>query len=213
MPRGQVADNWKDGDSPRPTLWMRFQNLVVKPDGAPPKTTAPDERSLEEIEAQIKRADDKERVIGLVAAPLAAGIGVLVSGSLINHAVDTHQSTSTYYELLWVLVGVAFLMLAMAWFRKRLFLGILMALFGLSLFNLKFWGFGVPFILAGAWYLVRAYRLHQARKASGGVTGSLRPGSRPRDTLPRPNKRYTPRTAPARRPSKPKPERPEQKAG
>ena len=48
--------------------------------------------------------------------------------------------------------------------RKRLFHGIAMALFGLAVFNLHYWGFGVPFFLVGAWYLVRAYRLEQALK-------------------------------------------------
>ena len=36
-----------------------------------------------------------------------------------------------------------------------------MALYGLAVFNLHYWGFGVPFILAGAWLLVRAYRLQR----------------------------------------------------
>jgi hypothetical protein len=78
--------------------------------------------------------------------------------------------------------------------RKRLFLGISMALFGLAVFNLHYWGFGVPFLLAGAWYLVRAYRFQQELKRA--ETGSPPPrakrstnGSRPRS-----NKRYTPPT-------------------
>ncbi|MGP0030994.1 MAG: hypothetical protein ACLPVF_10875 [Acidimicrobiales bacterium] len=211
MPVDSSAENG-ESDAARPTLWMRFQNAVVKPDSAPKKDKAPDDRTLEEIDAQIKRADDKERAIGLVAAPLAGGIAIIISGSLINHAVATHQSTTAYYELMWVLVLMSVLMLGLAWFRKRLPLGIVMALFGLSIFNLKFWGFGVPFVMVGAWYLVRAYRLHQARKAAGGESASYRPGSAnaPRAALPRPNKRYTPPTAPVKRPAKPKPE---QKAG
>ena len=35
---------------------------------------------MPEIEAAIKRADDKERLIGLLAAPVAAAIGLLVIG-------------------------------------------------------------------------------------------------------------------------------------
>jgi hypothetical protein len=97
-----------------------------------------------------------------------------------------------------------------------------MALYGLSLFNLPpYWGFGIPYILAGAWLLVRAYRLQRDLREATGQTPS-RPGSqgrqgrgrRPTDTSrPRPNKRYTPPTPPPRRsPSKRKPED-EQRAG
>ena len=55
-------------------------------------------------------------------------------------------------------------MLGAAWFRKRILIGIAMALYGLSIFNLHYWGFGFPFILGGAWYLVRAYRLSEKLK-------------------------------------------------
>jgi hypothetical protein len=190
------------------SFFQRLRYSMVKPDGPDPDSRAPDERSVKELEADIARADDKERNIGLVAAPLAGLIGILVAGNLINHAVSLHQSTSTYYDLLGVLVAMSVLMMVTALLRKRLFLGIILALYGLSIFNLKFWGFGVPFVLAGAWYLVRAYRLNQKLKlASGDGPGSQRRGyTRPSGVLPRPNKRYTPPTAPAKRPGKTKPE-------
>ena len=89
------------------------------------------------------------------------------------------------------------LILVSSLLRKRLFQGITMALFGLAVFNLRFWGFGVPFLLAGAWYLVRAYRLQQALKRAQGDAPSPPPrnGSRPANgARPRPNKRYTPPT-------------------
>ena len=66
--------------------------------------------------------------------------------------------------------------LVSALWRKRLFLGIALALFGLAVFNLHYWGFGVPFLLAGAWYLVRAYRFQQELKR---VEGSGRPDVSP----------------------------------
>jgi hypothetical protein len=65
-----------------------------------------------------------------------------------------------------------------------------MALYGLAVFNLRYWGFGVPFVMVGAWYLVRAYRLQQELKRTAGDTPSARTnGARPRS-----NKRYTPPT-------------------
>ncbi len=58
-----------------------------------------------------------------------------------------------------MLLALAFVMLIMAMRRKRLFLGMAMALYGLTVFNLHYWGFGIPFILFASWYLVRSYRL------------------------------------------------------
>jgi hypothetical protein len=169
----------------------------------------------DELAAAVARADDKERNIGLVAAPVGAIIALVTSADLINHAKSLGQSTSTYQTLTYVLLAMAALMLATAWLRKRMPLGIVMALFGLGIFNLHYWGFGLPFLLGGAWYLTRAWRLQSKLKLAGG--GSRRSYGVPNGVssnrlpsaggvLPRPNKRYTPATAKARRPSKPKPQ-------
>jgi hypothetical protein len=197
---------------------LRFQNAIVKPDdaGAEARARAADDaRSLEEIELEIARATDKERAIGLLAGPLAAIIGLIVSGTAINYAKTHGQSLSVYEELTYVILGMSVLILVSALLRKRLFMGITMALYGLAIFNLKYWGFGVPFLMAGAWMLVRSYRLDQARKKiEGGGTVARRQKDRtPRTTkYARPNKRYTPPTAPTKRPAKPNPDK-EQKAG
>jgi hypothetical protein len=156
---------------------------------------------VEEIEAAIRHADDRERIIGLVAAPLAAAVALLVMGALISNDPaallsngqpnSRHVSLPLYHELLIVLVALAVLILIMAWFRKRLYLGITLALFGLAIFNLHYWGFGVPFVMAGAWYLVRSYRLQRRlREATG--DGPWRDGSTRSGRSPRSNKRYTP---------------------
>ena len=73
---------------------------------------------------------------------------------------------------------------------------ILLALYGLAVFNLHYWGFGVPFLMAGAWYLVRAYRLNQELKRVEGSGPPARSTARPSmGARPRPNKRYTPPAA------------------
>lgn len=211
MPR----DDHVDDDVPAPSSgWQRFtaavSNFMLKPavdeasGPSSPKDTGP--TTVPEIEAVIKRADDKERLIGLLAAPVAAAIGLLITASLIAHdptEASKHVRPSLYLELGAVTMVLALVMLAMAWFRKRTFLGIAMALYGLSVFNLHYWGFGLPFILAGAWYLVRSYRLSEKLKLAkaGGADGSPDRAA-PR---PQPSKRYTPPTAPSRRPPKPKP--------
>ena len=176
------------------TRWQRLKYTLVRPDGAEESNVA-DERSVEELEEAIRRSDDKERAIGLVAGPLAAIVAILVGSNTIQHAKDTHQSVSVYDELTYVLLGLSVLILVSSMLRKRLFQGITLALFGLAVFNLRFWGFGVPFLLAGAWYLVRAYRLQQALKKAQAAAPSppKRNGSRPPNgARPRPSKRYTP---------------------
>lgn len=205
-------------DDPRPTppaqgLWRRLahgptdlplgerlREAFLKP--APTDAEGdgrPDDRSLEELRDAERYADDRERLLGVVAAPLAAAIGFFISNYLIQHDPPAflkdgapnplHGSVATYHVLELVLLALSLVILAMAWYRRRLFLGIALALFGLGVFNLHYWGFGVPFLAAGAWLLVRAYRAHQAVKTAVG-DGRSRGGA----SLPRPkaNKRYTP---------------------
>lgn len=181
-------------------MWERLKYSMVKPDDEPGAKDQPEDRPAEEIQGEIQRATDKERAIGLIAAPVAAAIGFLIISALINHdpAVGTknYVNPSLYHELLAVLLALSLLILGTALWRKRLFLGIALALYGLAVFNLHYWGFGIPFVLAGAWFLVRAYRLQQELKRvdpsavpprrTNKATGSSN-GARPRA-----NKRYTP---------------------
>lgn len=190
----------------RAPLGDRLRSAFLKPPkpGAGPAASVRPS-SLEELEDSVKYADDKERMIGLVAAPLAAAIGLLVIDALISrdpaaHLADgavnkLHVSVSLYHELLLVLLGLSLVMLATALWRKRLYLGMATALYGLALFNLHWWGFGVPFILVASWLLVRAYRLQrdlkQARgegRSHAGSTSLGPPGGARRPA----NKRYTP---------------------
>src|SRR5450631_2749585 len=161
-------------DPDKPTLSERFTRAVIKADSRPNAEPQGPE-TVEELEAAVSHADDRERLIGLAAAPLAG----LVASSLGSKAAKPTSSVDS--SLVLVLFGLAFIMLGSAWFRKRLFLGISCALYGLSVFNLHYWGFGVPFLLIGSWYLVRAYRLGQKlklAKADDGPTGSGGPARR-----------------------------------
>ncbi len=211
--RFRAAPRRLKGDSDKGSLGSRLRDAMLKPvvaaesgTGAKPADAGP--TTVSELEAAVARADDKERLVGLLLAPIAAAIGLVVTGSLIgddpkahlsNGAINTaHVNPSLYLELGAVTIGLALLMLAMAWFRKRLYLGITMALYGLSIFNLHFWGFGIPYILAGAWLLVRAFRLQSKLKEARGTDGGSTSG---RSTTGRPgaNKRYTPPTSPPKR--------------
>jgi hypothetical protein len=186
---------------PTMTRWERIKYAMVRPDDEPSdEEVARAERSAGDTEDLIKRASDKERAIGLIAAPVAAAISFIIIGADIDHdpAVGTknYVNPSLYHELLGVLLVLSVLMLATALWRKRLFLGIVLALYGLAVFNLRYWGFGIPFVLAGAWYLVRAYRLQQDLKRAtadeGAGTSSGAKHRSPSAARPRPNKRYTP---------------------
>ncbi len=178
------------------TAWQRLKYTFVQPDAIESDKAVVDDRSVEELEDAVRRSDDKERAIGLVAAPLAAIVGIIISSATIQNAKNHHDSTTVYVELTYVILAMAVLILVSSLLRKRLFQGVTMALFGLAVFNLRFWGFGVPFLLAGAWYLVRAYRLQQALKRAEAAEAPARPkgASRTDAPRPRPNKRYTPPT-------------------
>jgi hypothetical protein len=171
---------------------------MVRPDDDPGDTGPAKDRSADEIESDVRRADDKERAIGLIAAPVAALISFLIIGADINHdpAVGTknYVNPSLYHELLVVLLVLSALMMVTALWRKRMFLGISLALYGLAVFNLHYWGFGVPFLLAGGWYLVRAYRLGQELKKAEAGSPRVRPKTTTNGARPRSNKRYTPPT-------------------
>jgi hypothetical protein len=209
MPWGRNSGNSDENSPPRPSLWLRFQNAVVAPDGPDDGSTSkdPDTRSVDELQAEIKTASDKERAIGLIAAPFAALIAFVIITTLINHdpaallangqVNPRHASVSTYHELLLVLLAMSVVMMATALLRKRFFLGLAMALYGLATFNLHYWGFGVPFLLFGAWLLVRTWRLQQSLKLATGDGPASRPQKSrpaPRTSAPRANKRYTPPT-------------------
>ena len=194
-------------------LGERFRSFVLKPEdpaAAKGRPAPSGPRGEEEVDAELRSADDKERVFGLIAAPFAAAIGLLVTGELIAHdpaatlahgvANPRHVSVAVYHDVTLMLLALAVLMLGFAWYRKRLLLGIAAALYGLAIFNLHYWGFGVPYILLGAWLLVRSYRLQrELREARGEVPVRGGGGAAAVAGRPEGNKRYTPPT-PVRRP-------------
>lgn len=188
-------------DPDKPTLSERLTCAVIKADTRPDREVDEGPQTVEELQALSRGLDDKERLIGLAAAPLAGVIAILVVGSYGSKSAS--HATTVDSSLFLVLFGLAIVTLGCAWFRKRLLLGIALALYGLSVFNLHYWGFGVPFLLIGSWYLVRAYRIQQKLKlANAGdvATGGTGPSRRAQ-----PNKRYTPPTGPAKAPKPTKP--------
>jgi hypothetical protein len=178
----------------------RLRSLFLKatnPNAVPPKGAY--DLSGKELEIEEKRANDKERAIGLLAGPLATIISFAVIHDVVVHdpsaylsdgAINPqHVNPSTYSDLFWVLIILSFGITGVALWRKRLYLGILTSLYGLAIFNLHYWGFGVPFVMVGAWYLVRAYRLRRNLKES---TATASDGPSVRTKRPSSNKRYTP---------------------
>lgn len=181
----------------KPSLRDRLSSALLKPVDPDAASTKRQQRSEEELRAASKSLTDQERLIGLFAAPLTAAIGLIVVDAQISDATKLHKSVSVYHweQLVFFVLAVA--MLGFAWYRKRLYLGMVIALSGLTFFNLKYWGFGVPIILVGAWLLVRAYRANRDLKEA---TGELPPRHGAASARgPGANKRYTPPV------SKPKP--------
>jgi hypothetical protein len=197
MPSSPAAEDHGADDAPRMTRWERLKYSMVRPDDDPKEKKALETRPVDEVEAEISRSSDKERVIGLIAAPVAAIVGLVISSASVNYAQSHNQSTGVYEKLTYVLLALAVLILLSSWLRKRLFQGITLALFGVAIFQLhySYVGFALPFILFGAWYLLRAYRLQQElKRAEAAGPGAPRPKASPGAAAPRPrrNKRYTP---------------------
>jgi hypothetical protein len=184
------------------TRWERFKYTFVEPDTAGGREAPVDERSADELREALHRADDRERAVGLIAAPVATAISFGIITALIDRdhtpGAKVVASVSTLHELLLVLLGLSVLMLVTALWRKRLFLGIVLAVYGVSLFQLGWLGFAVPFVLAGAWYIVRQFRMQSAlRRAEDADVGpsNRRSAAKPvNGARPRPTKRYTPPT-------------------
>jgi hypothetical protein len=209
-------------DSADQSRWQRFtlsvSHMMLKPAVAAETRTGEDRpkdaepTTIPELEVAIKRANDKERIIGLVAAPIAAAIVFVVMATLVHNDPSKYLANGTlnphytnpnlYTELGMVTLALALVMLGGAWFRKRLVIGVASALYGLSFFNLHYWGFGLPYIMIGAWYMVRAYRLSQKLKMAKAADA---PTFGPSGVQAPPNKRYTPPSTPARRTPKSKP--------
>jgi len=228
MPRAD-SPVFDDGADEGPSRWQRLtgslsnmflKSAVAAETGGDDKPEKYQPTTVPELEEAIRRCDDKERAIGLIAAPIAAAIAFLVTSSLVhndpaallsNGAVNPHHTNPTLYTELGLLtVVLALVMLGGAWFRKRLAIGIASALYGLSFFNLHYWGFGIPYIMIGSWYMVRAYRLSQKLKLA---KAEDEPTSGPARAPSPSNKRYTPPAASTVSAPKPKRRRKELGAG
>jgi hypothetical protein len=209
-PTSKLSPSWwlarilpsKSRRSDKPSVAFRLREAMLKPPKAGAVVVSDEPETVEELQLAVKFASDKERLIGLLAAPFAAAIGFVIGSVLIHHdptAPKLHVSVGLYEEAMWALVLLGVVMLICAYFRKRLYLAIVMALYGLTVFNLHYWGFGVPYIMAGAWLLVRSYRLQKSLKIATGDTSRYGPnrsgGSSPSTSRPRPNRRYTPPTS------------------
>jgi hypothetical protein len=197
MPSSPATGDPGADDAPQMTRWERIKYSMVRPDDDPKEVKEQEIRPVEEIEADIARSSDKERAIGFVAAPLAAVVGLVISDASINYAKTHNLSTGVYEKLTYVLLGLAVLILLTSWLRKRIFQGISLALYGLAIFQLHYtyFGFAAPFLLAGAWYLIRGWRLQQELKvAVAAGPDAPRPKGKTAAAPPRPrrSKRYTP---------------------
>ena len=107
----------------KPSLGERLSGAVLKPANPDSPTATPPRspRRSRTLEHAVRYADDTERLIGLVAAPLSAVIALVVVSNQITHDA---KHTSTYHGLELMFLVMALLVMAAAWYRKRLFMGI-----------------------------------------------------------------------------------------
>jgi hypothetical protein len=157
----------------------RLKAMLLKPEAAgatrPGTAWSRSDAALREL---VRRADDRERLVGFVAAPLAALVAMMVVAALVagdpplrlrDGGLDRlHVSLSLYYGLEAVLVLLSLAVLLAAMWRRRTGMAVAMALYGLALFNLGYWGFAVPYVFAGSWLLVRSYRYQRELRARTG---------------------------------------------
>lgn len=171
IPRVKRSDEHKEPISD----WARRNFLKPEDPNAKPKAPEVPE-DVDELEDLVKRANDKERAIGLIAAPVAAAIAFTVihvlslqrkysKPGVLN---SQYISQSTLADLFIVLIVLAFGMLLFSLLRKRLFIGVACGLYGLAIFNMHYWGFGIPFVFVGAWYMVRTYRFQRSLRLANG---------------------------------------------
>ncbi len=217
-------------DPDKAPLGERLREAIVKPvePSAAAKAKAADEPlSVEELEDAVRYADDKERLTGLLLAPVAAAIGLIIISDRISHnpaqflksgkVNPQHVSVSLYHELELVLLGLAVVMLVTAYLPQAPLPrhrhgpvragGLQPPLLGLRSSVRDGRRLAAGARLPPPAGPARGRRRDPSRPGpDGGVAGA-----HPRSSRPQPNKRYTPRTAPPKR-SPPKPEN-EQKAG
>jgi hypothetical protein len=207
MPGSDTSDEYEDDAPARTSVWDRVKRATLKPEDpakVAARAAANDSATVEEIEAEAKTMTDRERLVGLIGAPIGSAVTFVIVADLVNHdpTGTKHVPLSTYHDLLLVVLALAAVMVVTALFRKRTYCGAATAFFGLAIFNLHYWGFGLPFIAGGAWLLSHSYRINQRLKLARGDgrrPGSVRGGGGGAGGgRPSPNKRYTPPTAPKR---------------
>src|SRR5579884_2757924 len=134
MPGRRMDDEPPAEATSRGTLGERLRSAFLKPEPPPDPAGKGAKPSIDELRTTAKSMDDKERLVGLFAAPCAAAIGFLVIAALVandpaaklpnGHPNRLHVSVALYHEVFVVLLVMALAMLGTALLRKRMFLGI-----------------------------------------------------------------------------------------
>src|ERR1700757_1473722 len=101
MPANRETGSSGDDGAPM-TWWERLKYAMVKPDEDRDDAAPAEDRTVDEIRADLNSANDKERAIGLIAAPIAALVGLIISSASIDYARTHHQSVTVYDELTYV---------------------------------------------------------------------------------------------------------------
>ena len=163
--------------APAPSGEVQAAPVAGRPPSA--KRTGASGMTAEQLAHTIKYLDDRERLIGIVMAPLGAVVGILSTVTALHS--HTHVKGQLSHGAL-VTLGIASLVLSglvlvAALTRRRSFLGFALVFLGTS------FGFPLllPFWFVGGWLIFRAYKWQKELTAlRGGTTGRGGTGPAPR---------------------------------
>jgi hypothetical protein len=133
--------------------WTK-QGAVVDHSDRPKRTEA-------EIIEDLRRIDDRERLIGLIAGPLGAVVAVILMfhalaiNPAVHHKGHIAPSITEAYGIVGVFLGA--IVVVAAFLRRRSFLGFTLLFMGISLGIV----FAIPFWIVGVWLLFRATRFQK----------------------------------------------------
>ena len=129
-------------------------------------TAVYDEMSTGELTTLMRKLDDKERLLAMLATPLGFVLSVVLILVTVhdNPVGKGHESTGEIFLYAGVSVAFAICVFATAWFRRRSLTAFALLFLGLSLGPVSI---GLPFLFLGGYLLLRAWRIQKVLTSRG----------------------------------------------
>jgi len=219
------GDDAEPDERPKKVATRAAGSARSKGSARPPAPSQFDSVGTEELVALVKRLDDKERKLALIAVPLGIVLAAVTTTITVLHDPAVHHKGYENPSLIitdGLITGVFALgVFAAAWYRRRSFTSFALLFLG---YSLGLVGVGIPFLFLGGYLLFRMYKVQKVLTARGVNTRTRDPKRRPADRTsttttrqartrkdtsnsvgrPQQSKRYTPPKPPPKRPPAPK---------